>query len=67
MPRLKTTCTVPGCDRLIGNRKRETCNACDSSRHYWNRKSKGDKNARAKRIKRLQFFQNRMTWLFEKS
>ena len=74
MARRRNLCDTPRCGRQIvpdhtdygkGNQMRGLCGRCDSSRHYWRKKRKINSRAVLERQKRLAFWSDRLSWLFE--
>ncbi len=65
MARHQDICEVPGCTNEITNMKRGMCGACVGADYYWSRKKKGGRAAIAKRQKQLEFWNQRLDWLFQ--
>jgi hypothetical protein len=74
MARRKNLCDTPRCGRLIvpldgeypkGNQMRGLCSRCSSSRYYWRKKRRTNPRAVFERQKRLSFWSDRLSWLFE--
>lgn len=67
MARKQDICEVPGCTNDINNRKRSLCGACASSLYYWNRRQDEEQGSLLARRDKLQFWNNRLDWLFQPS
>ena len=66
MAKKNSMCDVPGCGRGVDNYLRRLCSRCDGNRHYWRRmKRERGRNAVALRVRKLQFWNDRLNWLFE--